>query len=224
MQVQPYFPEPKVEVGCIAQQSYDARLLFIRRVLVGHAIVVGLITLVGWLWPWTGSAAVAAALAFGSLAILSALRGLARRSTLGRAVTLLAMVPVIVSLGTLAALWADLGLPVGACTVATAFGIVYLVACGRDYSHLGHFILAGASTLATFVVLVLVRRASVLEATAGAVLGLSFLAYVVYDLACLLQRRSGAEVLEAVADLFRDALNFTTYPIAVVRHWRTLRF
>ena len=64
-----------------------------------------------------------------------------------------------------------------------------------------------------------------IQAGIGCVVGtIAYLAYFVYDLAALQTRRRLGQELGGVMDLYRDVLNFTTYPIRVVQHWRRHRF
>ncbi|HCD99673.1 MAG TPA: hypothetical protein DER07_01365, partial [Armatimonadetes bacterium] len=51
----------------------------------------------------------------------------------------------------------------------------------------------------------------------------AYLFFLVYDLAAVLTRRLPKEEWGAVVDLYRDALNFLTYSVRVVRHWRKHR-
>jgi hypothetical protein len=62
------------------------------------------------------------------------------------------------------------------------------------------------------------------EATFWGAAGLGYVLFFVYDLAALLSRRRLREVPAAVADLYRDLLNFITYSVRIVLHWRRFRF
>lgn len=109
--------------------------------------------------------------------------------------------------------------------IATAWTsvLLYNLLCGRDYSFVGEFTL---SLLAVFVFATLYAvRVKMALLEIAVVLGLCAIAvgYWTYDLAMILGRRTAAEKLQAVFDLYRDMLNFLWFPVRILRMPRRRR-
>jgi hypothetical protein len=58
----------------------------------------------------------------------------------------------------------------------------------------------------------------------GILAAIGYICYFVYDLSMLVKRRRMGEEVAAVADLYRDLINFVTYSVRVYFHWRKFRF
>lgn len=222
MQVQPIFPEPITHPGCAEEQPYRVRVAFIRRVLVGHAVTVAFIAaLVVGVPEWEPLRVGSGAL--GVLLTLSLVRLLRLGETTDRLLSGMLLVPLLVLLAGLAKVLPGLGFPVWALGWSVAGGLLYTLACGDNFSFLGAYTLGGLGGMIGAIATAVMGREQPLEIAAAAGLVAIFLAYLLYDLACLLRRRKVTETISAVADLYRDVLNFMTYPILVVRHWQGLR-
>lgn len=220
MHVQPYFPEPLKVADSVESQEYFARVRFAKKILFGHVGLVVASCLVAAFSPF-GMDLLESGIA--TLVIIIALT-LARRylpagpfETAISAAGLIAFVP---SIGWFCAGLDRLGVPIWAIPVSALLISIYLLACGRDFSFMGLMMLSaiafavGVTGAALFFDL---RGLIAWEAfgIAGAYLG-----YVVYDLSMIMKRRRKTEVVSALADLYRDLLNFTTYPVRVWLHWK----
>ncbi|MCH7946107.1 MAG: hypothetical protein IIC73_08870, partial [Armatimonadetes bacterium] len=118
----------------------------------------------------------------------------------------------------------DSGSPVWIIGLGYVLASLYGVFCGRDFSFVGQVVL-------TIIVLTIILSATTLlsalawpDAVRWGLLTLAYVSYYVYDLAALLSRRRLGEAPAAVADLYRDLLNFITYTVRIVLHWRRFRF
>jgi FtsH-binding integral membrane protein len=100
---------------------------------------------------------------------------------------------------------------------------LYAALCGRDFSFVGQFVLSWLAVSIASGLLFFVGETAGNTVISGWVLASAWLFYFVYDLAALLTRRKRGEEVHAIADLFRDILNFITYPWRVYRHWKSIR-
>jgi len=221
--IQPYFPEPEIVPGAVAQAPYDTRLKFIRGVTYGWCLRVAV--------SFAGCSLVKIPAPLESLAlwglagllILSASRGVSVHGKLDRWVSWIVFPPTILML---AAVVVGLGRGgLGTLSIPIGMGCLalYTLLCGRDYSFTGAVALAWMAMVGVLVLLSFTDAMTAMETLLGALTGTVFLFYVVYDLACLLQRRRTDEQSLAVVDLARDSLNFITYGIRVIRHWQRFR-
>ena len=223
MNVQPYFPEPIVVPGNVADERYSTRLGFIRRVAAGHYVSIFAIlgAAAGLRVTLPGTTAAIGALLL--LLVLSMLRNFAGHSRLELAGNALLFAPLLLALGIVAKGMAEVGIPLWSIPIAATCSVGYVAVCGRDFSFLGQFTISLVATLVALVALALSGMVQFGEAAVGAVIAAAFLGYYVYDLAALLTRRRLGEELSAVVDLYRDVLNFLTYSFRVVQHWRNFR-
>ncbi len=224
MLIPPYFPEPLVVPENAADAPYDARLNFIRRVIWLHAITL--------------SASVAAALYLTipltldqrTLFWLSCLAGHSILRLLFRGKPGEALGSGILSIATVTATgllaqslhqigWPILGIPLGLLGAT-----LYLLICGRDFSFVGQFIFAALFTVATCFAVEGFQPRLMPKPGAAILLGLLWLAYHVYDLAMILKRRRLNEPLCAATDLYGDLLNFFSYSVRALQHWRLFKF
>lgn len=120
--------------------------------------------------------------------------------------------------------WAlDLGWPVWSLGLPLAGVAFYTIACGRDFSFIGLWMLSAVLIVGTVSVVAWLTHPGLLSSVNAATFALAYLSYYVYDLAALLTRRRRGEEIGAVVDLYRDVLNFTTYTGRIVQHWRKFR-
>ncbi|MEJ5170377.1 MAG: hypothetical protein WHU10_05265 [Fimbriimonadales bacterium] len=223
MNVPPFIPEPIEIPGNVAEQSRRECLRFVRRTVVFHALSVGLVALVALApLPWLPAEAPAIA-ALATLLALSAVRNLAKGYPADLRISV-ALAPFLwVMLGLTAGALARQGWPVWSALAGVLCSLAYTLASGRDHSFVGQYAL---SLAASSVALLLVCRELGLGAAAtvwALVWNAGYLFYLVYDLAAVLTRRLPKEEWGAVVDLYRDVLNFLTYSVRVVRHWRKHR-
>lgn len=222
MNVQPYFPEPLVVEGNVADERYLVRLGFVRRVVAVHYVSILAIAIVAATTRAT-DLGLAAWVVAGSLLALSLTRRLAPHSRADLAVSALLMGPLLISLGLLAGYGASVGMPWWPTLVACTAAAGYTALCGRDFSFVGQFAMSAIATIVVVATAAILGRATTGEAMLGLILALSYLFYFVYDLAALLTRRRLGEEFAAVVDLFRDCLNVISYSFRVVDHWRKFR-
>ncbi len=223
MHIQPFFPEPILVAGNVADAPYDVRVRFVRLVVAGHVAAMAVLTLGVLVGPSVSPRWTLVLLAVGYLGLLVARRA----GDGGRAEQVASLaLSVPAGLGLVGAgQWALAeGLPMVALPLGSLLFGVYTALCGRDFSF-------------SFVP-VAVFGAGALGLAAGAGLGWTaqetlgptlaalgtWAVYLAYDLAMIVKRRRPDEPVSATIDLFRDPLNFVSYFVRVVRHWRTTRF
>lgn len=223
MNVPPFIPEPIEIPGNVAEQSRRECLRFVRRTVAFHALSVAFVALVALVpVPWL-PAEVPASAALATLVALSAVRNLAKGYPADLRISV-ALAPFLwAMLGLTAGALARQGWPVWAPLAGVLCSLAYTLSSGRDHSFVGHYAL---SLLASSVLLAFAFRelgvgppASLWALAANA----AYLFFLVYDLAAVLTRRLPKEEWGAVVDLYRDVLNFLTYSVRVVRHWRKHR-
>lgn len=222
--VQPYFPEPIEVEGNAAALPYDDRLRFVRRLWVSHGATVAFAIGVGLLipveFPWQALAWIAA----GALVALSATRLVAKGGKAERPLVWALLPVLLAALGGLVREASTAGFPAWTLGVASACALAYSILSGRDFSFVGQFWLSAAGCAGLLLGFAWFEGLAFTEAWSGLVLAWGYLGYLVYDAAALLSRRRPDELVEAVADLYRDALNFLTYSVRVWRHWRKYRY
>jgi hypothetical protein len=223
MNVQPYFPEPVTVPGNAANASYGKRLRFIRRVVAGHFATVLLVAAMVVWGPTDADARSATILIFFCLLGLTVTRRLAPHTRIDLAASVLLIFPLLAALGVVIREGIDYGLPLWSLGIAATTSLAYTMLCGRDFSFMGLYVLAGGVCTILIAILAIFERVSATVAAAGCTMALGGLFYFVYDLAALLTRRRLGEEAAAVADLYRDVLNFTTYSFRVIAHWRKFR-
>ncbi len=223
MYVQPYFPEQIEIPGNIASEAYDTRLSFIRRTVALHLVSAALVASVTlWLpsplgptltlWTWLSL-----------LVALSATRLVAHRGKADLIVSSMILPAMLLALGWTIRWALDLGWPVWSLGLPLAGVAFYTLACGRDFSFIGLWMLSAVLIVGTVSVVAWLTHPGLLSSVNAATFALAYLSYYVYDLAALLTRRRRGEEIGAVVDLYRDVLNFTTYTGRIVQHWRKFR-
>jgi len=222
--IQPYFPEQIEIEGNVASESYNDTLRFIRLTSAGHAVSVAAVVAVAVLMEPLVSAKAAVAVFLACLLALTLVRRLSKSRKADLYLSIAILVPTLWSLGTSVRIVSDSGSPVWILGASYCFALLYTVFCGRDHSFVGQFVI---SSLATAV---LVFSGPVFdffpwsETILWFVVAEAYLFFYVYDSAALLSRRKTSEHVTAVADLYRDLLNFLTYTVRIVAHWRKFRF
>jgi hypothetical protein len=224
VQIQPYFPEPITVRGNVAAERYLVTLGFIRRTMLGHFLTAVAVAVVTIFVPTVMSAVSYAAAFAVCLLALTVLRRILNGGPVDNVASAVLLVPCLWSLAGLVRAGLDAGHPVwivGACYLVAD---TYAAVCGRDFSFVGQFMVTLFATVVLALALGLTQTASWGEALFWGAAGLGYVLFYVYDLAALLSRRRLGEEPAAVADLYRDLLNFTTYTVRIVLHWRRFRF
>ncbi len=220
MNVPPFIP-PQIEIsGNVAEERYLVRTVFVKRVTGLHTAFCGIILGVA-LFEWPPAEPVAGLiLTVVALLALSLVRGLAKG---WRHEQVLSSVCVPALVAGIAILIRVAPVPFWVFGVAPLSMLAYTLFCGRDLSFLGMLVMGSLAVVASMVAgWGFGELSASLAFEAGAVL-IAYLLFFVYDLAALQTRRRSGEEFGAVLDLFRDVLNFTTYPIRVINHWRRHR-
>lgn len=224
MPIQPYFPEPMTVPGNIAEAKHRTRVSFVRRVVAWH-FVTCLSTACGVLWlPLVMPLWSSAALTLGCLTALTFVRRAFDGGTMDNVLSTLVLVPALFGLSqTLAELQTE-GWPIVVFAPVCTGVALYALFCGNDFSYVGQFVIVLVFTGLFLLGARLLGLMTPIETWSGAAVGTVFLFYYVYDLSMLVKRRRQHETAAAVADLYRDLLNFVTYLVRVVLHWRRFRF
>ncbi len=224
MHIQPYFPEPEVVSRNAASERYIVTLSFIRAVMAGHFVSALCTAGVALLIEDFPSLQVAASVFVASLVALTLVRRLLDHAPWDNALSLLLMAPTVWSLGSIARIGLDAGLPLWIPATAYAVACTYGAVCGRDFSFVGQFMVTLISMTVVLTTVTIARIVTLADAALWGVASMVYVFFFVYDLAALLSRRRLGEEPAAVADLYRDLLNFLTYSVRVVLHWRRFRF
>ena len=224
VQIQPYFPEPIQVRGNVAAERYIVTLSFIRAVMAGHFISVMAIVGVAVLLEPVLTLRQSGLVFLASLLALTLVRRFVKGGMAENALSLLLQAPTVWSLGTAVRLLADAGAPVWIVLAAYALACAYGALCGRDFSFVGQFAVTTIALAITLPVVCLAGWIGWGEAAAWGLIALAYVLFFVYDLAALLSRRRLGEEPAAVADLYRDLLNFATYSVRVFLHWRRFKF
>jgi hypothetical protein len=222
MYVPPFIPQQIEIPSNAAQAPYLVRLGFIRRVVGSHAVSVALLIGLSYL-PNMLSLTESALLTIGSLLLLSLIRGLVKGKRYEQALSALVAPLLFLGLSQLIGFGPERGWPQWLIGLGPLGLLAYTLACGRDLSFLGMYILTSLFVILAMVGLLFFGAFSTAVVLEAGAISLAFIAFFVYDLAALLTRRRLGEEIGAVLDLYRDALNFTTYTVRVIRHWRKHR-
>lgn len=223
-QVAPYFPEPIVVSRNIGDSPYPLVVSFSKQV-IGLNLVSCLLITTFAIWPVLKiDLPILWAIFFAGLISLTVVRRVLDGGATDNILSALLLLPTLVSAGEILRTYHDFGVPVLSLAAIPAWSVIYALTCGRDLSFPGFFVLSGLATVAVGVILASIGAVSWSYAMGGSGLAVAGLAYFTYDLASILRRRRPGEEVAAAADIFRDLLNFLTYSVRVVLHWRKFRF
>lgn len=159
----------------------------------------------------------------GGLMVLTIIRALTKGGAIDAVFSLMVMPFVIWGTGHLAAMLMDLNWPMWSVLVVATLSAIYTAVCGRDFSFMGQYVISLIAWMVAAIGLFLSGMIPQHEIWTGLLIASLWLGYITYDTSMLLWRRRLGEEVAAVADLYRDTLNFITYPIRVVFHWRRYR-
>lgn len=220
MPIQPYFPEPISVPGNVAGAKHRLRVAFVRRVVGWHCLAMALVGFLAWLVPLSLPLAVSSLCFVGGLIALTIVRRAFDGTSADSALSMAFLIPTLFSLSQCLRALHDQGWPI-LVLVPVTFSIgLYVLLCGNDLSYIGQFCLCSLFTLASVVVAVAVKFWSQGQGLIAMSLAIAYLFYFVYDLSMLVKRRRIREETAAVADLFRDLINFATYLVRVYLHWK----
>lgn len=223
MNVPPFVPSQIVIPGNVAEEPYRVRVGFLKRVTWVHGLSVMLIFAIALApLPILPLEIPFCATLIGLLG-LSLVRGLAKGWRHEQLLSALFVPPLFGGLAYMVLIaTSEGGWPWWALSVPVLGCVLYTLICGNDLSFMGMFVLVSGGV----TTLVLLMAWFDPEGQPYTLLWLGMVAYVAfftYDIAALQTRRRLGEEMGAVLDLYRDVLNFTTYPVRVIRHWRRHR-
>ncbi len=220
IQRQPYFPEPVSVSGNVTLEKHLVLVRFVKTVIFLGALAVGCIALLTWLMPPILGLRLSALGLLGCLMALTLVRRLLDGGATENALSAI-LLGVTIGLGAqVAQNLLEHGIPIWAVAVSVLQAVIYSLFCGRDFSFSGLFFLGFLSQVALWTALVIAGWINQSTAWMGMGIGFLTLFYLAYDIAMILRRRRKTEVPAAVADLFRDLINFVTYSIRIFLHWR----
>ncbi len=166
----------------------------------------------------------AGAVFLGCLLALTIVRRVLDGGPLDNVLSLGVLAPTVWSLGTMLRLASDSGSPVWILGAGYLLAGLYGLLCGRDFSFVGLLVLTTIALTMIVLTTILFFGLAWAQAALWGLATVAYLTYYVYDLAALLSRRRLGEAPAAVADLYRDLLNFITYTVRIVLHWRRFKF
>lgn len=219
MFVPSYVPQPIIISDNVSLENYMVRLGFIRRVLtvfLGSLLVIGGISKLPVDLPAESTAASSVAILLGMILV----RRLARGRWMEVVISTGMLLAFLVSAGLLARAASQMGIAMWPPLVTVAIAWAYAMVCGRDLSFITLFFLPLAVSSMIWVAAILLGLCPGWSVSWALLANTAILFYVVYDLSMLLRRRRLGEEMGAVADLYRDMLNFTTYYFRVKSHWK----
>lgn len=223
MNVPPFVPQPIEIPGNVAEEPYRVMVGFVRRVASMHLGSVLLVYGVA-VAPFPSPGGLVSTLALlACLATLSLVRTFTKPTALDQKISLVLFPLVLLTMGWVVRAALDAGFPVWSPLFGLAAAWLYAMLCGKDLSFVGQFVLCALSSSIALAAVAAMQHIPSLVSTEALILNLATLFYWIYDLASLLSRRRLGEEAAAVVDLYRDILNFITYPIRTVRHWREYR-
>ncbi len=221
MYVPSYVPEQIEIPGNVAEARWSIVVGFVRRVLFLHFLTLLCIILIGYLPIGAAPLEASLPLLAASLIGLSIMRNIGKGKSWEQILSALAAPTLFISLGQIVAHFGQHGWPAWSISVGPAVAVAYVVIAGRDLSFLGMFVFsAGVSSVVLCVWSGEMGRRELFQTLA---VNLAYLFFYVYDAAAILTRRRLGEDWGAVLDLYRDTLNFITYPLRVWKHWRKHR-
>lgn len=219
MFVPSYVPQPIVISDNVSLEPYMVRLGFIRRVLtvfLGSLMMIGGISKVPVDLPAESTAAASIAILLGMVLVRRAARGRWMEVVISTGMLLV----FLVSAGLLARAISQSGIALWPPLVSVALAWLYAISCGRDLSFITLFFLPLITSSIVWGVAIASGFCPGWSFSASILANVLVLFYVVYDLSMLLRRRRLGEEMGAVADLYRDMFNFTTYYFRVKAHWK----
>lgn len=219
MFVSSYAPPPIEIPDNVAEEKYATRLAFVRRVLNGYAGSIAVSVGVSRI-PIEIPMSSACASVLGILLGMSLVRRLAKGRRMEVVVSAGMLLPLLFAIGMLLRSLDSIGWPIWALPLCVAFVWLYGTLCGRDLSFIAMFALPSVAILTIWIVADGIGAVGGAMRIAGPLASIGYVFYLVYDLSALLTRRRLGEELGAVADLYRDLLNFLTYWSRVRSHWR----
>lgn len=223
MIVPSYVPPPIEIPHNVAVEPVELRLGFVRRVSTLSMASVAVIASVAKALPGTVPLASSVAASLAILVALCAVRGLAKGRRMEVVVSQGMMAPLLISLGLAMGGLQAMGWTLWPFAATLAMAWLYAVFAGRDMSFVAMFFLPFVGSTGLWIAAVVLGWAPKWELPWALIANTALLFYWVYDLAALLTRRRLGEEMGALADLYRDVLNFTTYWIRVINHWRRYR-
>jgi hypothetical protein len=218
------FPVPYTVPNCVDDQPYNDKIRFIKRTLIGHLVTIIAITFSAQYLhlPLNDSQLL---WALGSIMVaMTVLRLIVKSGRLEQAFSVILLLGAIPLLGQLCFDINAAGYPILVFLIAASLSGLYTLLAGRDFSFPG---LVTVCSVTLIPILFILRHQEIptFESVAFTwIIGTTYLIYVAYNLSMILKRRTMAEVPTAIADFYRDSLNFITYPVRVYFHWRNYQF
>lgn len=218
------FPVPYTVPNCVDDQPYPDKIKFIKRTLVGHLITIFAIAITAQYVHLPLNDIQLLLILAGILITMTVLRLTIKSGRIEQSLSVLLLLAAIPLLGQLCRDIYTIGYPILIFLIAATLTGLYTLLAGRDFSFPG---LVTICSITLIPILLILRHQEIptFESVAFTwIIGTTYLVYVAYNLSMILKRRTMAEVPTAIADFYRDSLNFLTYPVRVYFHWRKYQF
>ena len=218
------FPVPYTVPNCVDDQPYIDKIRFIKRTLVGHLATIFIIAFFAiYVHIPLTDPQLLTTLGLILLA-MTALRLTVKSGKVEQYGSVILLLTAIPLLGQLCRDIHTAGYPILIFLIAATLSGIYTILAGRDFSFPGLVVVCSVGLIP---ILLILRNQGVptMDTPAFAwIIGTIYLVYVAYNLSMILKRRTPSEVPTAIADFYRDSLNFLTYPVRVYFHWRNYQF
>lgn len=223
-EIQNIFPEPLRVENRAAIQPYRVRLEFTKKVLAVHAVLILTVGLFAIFFEPFLSSHLYLPIHAGAIIFLTAIRYFLKSGKFESILSIaVALANSFVACSTFAFLERQ-GFPAWSLAAAGILILIYLAACGHDFSFLGS-IFAPLIPFGIFLIaLHYTKTLPPFNPTGGFFCVLIILSYSSFNQAMIMKRRRADEVLSSVADFQRDIVNLVTYPIRIILHWTKYSF
>lgn len=218
------FPEPYTVPNCVDDQPYPDKIRFIKRTLVGHLATIFAIALCAQVFTIPLTDPQLLTILGLILVAMTAVRLIIKTGPLEQMLSLISLAATIPLLGQLAKDIHNAGYPIITLLIAATLTGLYTLLAGRDFNFSG---MVTVCSIAIIPIIFILRNQDVQAVSSipfAWLISTIYLVYVAYNLSMILKRRRMNEIPTAIADFYRDSLNFLTYPVRVYFHWRGYQF
>lgn len=224
MPVVPYFPEPIEVSRNLTRQPHNVMMGFARRISIVHGLVVAAVFALALSDMQIPLERYGLPIFLGSLIALTLVRRFVNGGFWDNISSQVLMIPTILGASICIRILDANGWPMWAIGLIAGLCSLYSVVAGRDFSFGGQFFLATGCASIAILGAWLTHTVSGQDAWIAWLMMMGYGGFTVYNSTTILRRRRIGEDPAAVADYWRDLINFTTYWVRVIQHWKRFNF